>query len=58
MRIIAISGLPDEDVHRQRALEAGCQEFYKKPLDPATLERLLSKQFSEAVPTGKQDRIP
>ena len=40
-RIIAISGLPQENLE-QRALEAGCAEFYRKPIDPGQLEQLLS----------------
>jgi CheY-like chemotaxis protein len=39
--IIAITALPEAD--RQRALGSGCDEFYRKPLDPALLERLLAK---------------
>src|SRR4051812_28737900 len=39
--IIAITALPEAD--RQRALSAGCDEFYRKPLDPILLERLLSR---------------
>jgi CheY-like chemotaxis protein len=42
-RIIAITGLPDEDALRQRALAAGCEDFYRKPIDPVTLEQLLTK---------------
>jgi CheY-like chemotaxis protein len=41
-RIIAVSALPDAD--RDCALAAGCDEFYRKPLDPAMLERLLEKR--------------
>src|SRR5688572_26388254 len=40
-RIIAMSGLPQENLE-QRALAAGCREFYRKPIDPAKLEELLS----------------
>jgi CheY-like chemotaxis protein len=40
-RIIAITALPDTD--RQRAIDAGCDEFYRKPLDPMLLEQLLAK---------------
>jgi CheY-like chemotaxis protein len=40
-RIIAMSGLPQENLE-QRALAAGCTEFYRKPIDPAKLEELLS----------------
>ena len=43
VRIIAITGLPDGDELQQRALEAGCDEFYRKPLDPEKLEELLAK---------------
>ena len=43
VRIIAITGLPDGDELQQHALEAGCDEFYRKPLDPAKLEQLLAK---------------
>lgn len=39
-RIIAISGLPQENLEQQ-ALQAGCTEFYRKPIDPAKLEELL-----------------
>ena len=42
IRFIAITGLPTSDV-RQRALDAGCEEVYAKPLDPALLEELLAK---------------
>jgi CheY-like chemotaxis protein len=40
-RIIALTALPDAD--RQRAIDAGCAEFYRKPLDPMLLEQLLAK---------------
>jgi CheY-like chemotaxis protein len=40
-RIIALTALPDAD--RQRAVDAGCDEFYRKPLDPMLLEQLLAK---------------
>jgi CheY-like chemotaxis protein len=43
-RIIALTALPDED--RQRAIDAGCNEFYRKPLDPMVLEQLLKKPLS------------
>jgi len=42
-RIIAITGQPGDDDLRQRALDAGCEEFYRKPIDPAKLEELLAK---------------
>jgi CheY-like chemotaxis protein len=41
-RFIAITGLPTTEV-RQRALDAGCEEVYAKPLDPALLEELVAK---------------
>jgi CheY-like chemotaxis protein len=41
-RIIAISGLPVDEV-RQRAFDAGCKEFFVKPLAPTTLEEILEK---------------
>lgn len=40
VRIIAITGLPLADVE-QRALQAGCEQVFAKPIDPAALERLL-----------------
>ena len=39
-RFIAISALPAEP-HRQKALAAGCSEFFAKPIDPEVLEGLL-----------------
>jgi CheY-like chemotaxis protein len=42
MRIIAITGLPVDQV-RQPALDAGCEAFFAKPLDPVVLEELLAK---------------
>ena len=41
LRIIALSGRSDDET-RQRALEAGCEAFYVKPLAPETLERYLA----------------
>jgi CheY-like chemotaxis protein len=40
-RIIAISALPERE-YKQAALDAGCEEFYRKPIDPRRLEDLLS----------------
>lgn len=40
-RIIAITGQSLKDV-RERALEAGCEEVFAKPIAPAALEELLS----------------
>ena len=41
-RIIAISALPERE-YRQAALDAGCEEFHSKPIDPRKLEDLLAK---------------
>jgi CheY-like chemotaxis protein len=41
VRMIAISGLPKENLEK-RALDAGCSEFYRKPIDPGRLEQLLA----------------
>ena len=38
--IVAITALPDAD--RQRMADAGCDEFYRKPLDPMVLQQLLA----------------
>jgi CheY-like chemotaxis protein len=46
-RFIAVSALP-EDKYRQMALDAGCHDFYKKPLDPKVLERLLGDASSSS----------
>jgi CheY-like chemotaxis protein len=40
--LIAISGLPQEHLE-QRALRAGCEEFYRKPIEPSVLEALLGR---------------
>ncbi|HEX2196996.1 MAG TPA: response regulator [Burkholderiales bacterium] len=40
VRIIAITGLPIAEVE-QRALSAGCERVFAKPMDPAALEKLL-----------------
>ncbi len=45
-RIIAITALPEAD--RQRALDSGCDEFYRKPLDPILLEQLLAQRLGPA----------
>jgi CheY-like chemotaxis protein len=39
-RMIALTGRNDDEV-RQRAIEAGCEQFHVKPLDMPTLEALL-----------------
>jgi CheY-like chemotaxis protein len=52
-RIIAVTAVPEYD--RQRAIDAGCDEFYRKPLDPKQLEALLAKRFgAEAFPTPRK----
>jgi CheY-like chemotaxis protein len=40
VRIIAITGLPMADI-KARAIEAGCEQVFAKPIDPAVLEKLL-----------------
>jgi two-component system CheB/CheR fusion protein len=40
-RFIAISALPAQQ-YRPLALQAGCDEFYAKPIDPRVLETLLA----------------
>jgi two-component system, sensor histidine kinase len=40
-RMIAITGLPMDHV-KSRALEAGCEAVYAKPIAPAVLEELLA----------------
>jgi two-component system, OmpR family, response regulator len=45
-RIIAITGLPEAD--RDRAIEAGCDEFFRKPLDPKVLEDLIGAEYAQA----------
>src|SRR5687768_13140955 len=42
-RIIAITGLTAYENDRQRAYESGCSELYRKPMDPAVLEKLLAR---------------
>src|SRR5688572_23350028 len=42
VRIIAISGLPEPHLE-EKAREAGCVEFHRKPVDPAKLEQLLNQ---------------
>ena len=41
-RLVAMSGLPEEHLERC-AREAGCGEFYRKPIDPKLLEELLAR---------------
>jgi len=45
-RFIAISALPEAQ-YRQAALDAGCEGFYAKPIDPIKLEELLGKRNIE-----------
>lgn len=39
--IIAVTGLGDE--HRERMLQAGCDAFYLKPLQPQLIEQFLRR---------------
>jgi CheY-like chemotaxis protein len=56
-RIIAVTALPEAD--RQRAIESGCDEFYRKPLDPALLEQLLEKRLgTQALRKGEEKSTP
>jgi CheY-like chemotaxis protein len=41
-RFVAITALPIEAV-RARALSAGCEQVFAKPIDPAKLEELLQQ---------------
>lgn len=41
-RIIAITGHSDDE-SRQRAMDAGCEQVFVKPLNPVALEELLAK---------------
>ena len=41
-RIVAVTGMSDERTRRS-AIEAGCDDFYLKPLAPSALEKLLSE---------------
>src|SRR5688572_3788259 len=43
VRIFAITGLPLADVE-QRAVHAGCERVFAKPMDPAKLEQLLAER--------------
>jgi CheY-like chemotaxis protein len=45
-RIIAVTGLAGDDV-KERCLAAGCEAFYKKPVSPAALEKLLASTKQE-----------
>ncbi|HEX6319569.1 MAG TPA: response regulator [Burkholderiales bacterium] len=40
-RIIALTGRPMDEV-RQKALDAGCEQVFAKPIAPAVLEELLA----------------
>jgi CheY-like chemotaxis protein len=51
-RIIAVTALPEVD--RQRVLDSGCDEFYRKPLDPVLLEQLLEQRLGREG-EGAQD---
>jgi CheY-like chemotaxis protein len=51
-RIVAVTALPESE--RQRVLDAGCHEFYRKPLDPRLLEQVLAKQ---PIETQQLERV-
>jgi CheY-like chemotaxis protein len=40
-RLIALTGRPMDEV-RQKALDAGCEQVFAKPIDPTVLEELLA----------------
>jgi CheY-like chemotaxis protein len=40
VRVIALTGRVSDD--EARALQAGCEQFLRKPLDPRTMEKLIS----------------
>ena len=40
-RLIALTGLSEEDPGMQRALDAGCEAIYRKPVAPATFEAIF-----------------
>ena len=46
-RIIAVTALPQDN--REQALAAGCDEYYRKPLDPLVLEQLLAKHAGSSA---------
>ena len=46
-RFIAISALPAQP-YRQQALDAGCTDFFPKPIDPKVLEDLLGGDMDQA----------
>src|SRR3954462_8117323 len=55
-RIIAITGLPISEV-RERALQAGLEAVYAKPLAPTALEDLLEKS-SQGVASRRSSSPP
>ena len=40
VRVIALTGYAQED-YRERALKAGCEQHFVKPIDAGTLEKIL-----------------
>jgi len=46
-RTIAVTGLPLRQI-QERALQAGCEAVYAKPIAPTTLEQLLEKPLAVA----------
>ena len=45
--IIALTGRNCDD--EQRALEAGCDRFMSKPVDPRTLAKIISESFEQVA---------
>jgi CheY-like chemotaxis protein len=54
-QFIAISGLPEEHLE-SRALQAGCEVFYRKPIEPSVLEALLARSSDSKDPGVKTPR--
>ena len=45
--IIALTGRNCDD--EQRALDAGCDRFISKPVDPRTLEKIIAESFEQVA---------
>jgi CheY-like chemotaxis protein len=46
--VIALTGRNSDD--EERALQAGCDRFIAKPVDPRTLEKIISQSFEHVEP--------